>query len=248
MVLVVWGFLYAAPWDVEVMRQVNVTTIDPGLHRRLGYGVAIRTTAALDFHLWVNLVFVPIMGVSGCCGSDTHRREDEPSHGIPQVFGMCCSFERLCPSAPASGICSSSSSDMRIRSATCGCVSSFPDHRYYRRDHRLYLSFGQRQRVGSHLPSFRPLRFASGSPRCSGAQSVLPGPSAQPTPKPLVQRVTESVMQWPEDPPRPSTYFMLSASASLMSCPDGAGGRSRTPVCLDALARCSPSCRTFRGS
>jgi hypothetical protein len=63
------------------MRQVSVTTVDPGLHRRPRYGVAIRTTATLEFRQWVNLVCVPIMGVSGCCGGDTHCSENEPSHG-----------------------------------------------------------------------------------------------------------------------------------------------------------------------
>ena len=82
MVLLIWGFLHAVPWDVEVMRQVNVTAVDLGLHRRSRYGVAIITSATLEFRQWVNPVLVPIMGVSGCCGGDTHCRENEPSHGI----------------------------------------------------------------------------------------------------------------------------------------------------------------------
>ena len=95
-VLVVWRVLYTVPWDDEIMRQVSVTTVDPGLHRRPWYGVAIITTATLEFRLWVNPVFVPIMSVSGCCGGDTHCREDESSHGIPRVSGRRCSFEHLC--------------------------------------------------------------------------------------------------------------------------------------------------------
>ncbi|SIT59007.1 hypothetical protein BQ8794_60316 [Mesorhizobium prunaredense] len=96
MVLAVRGFLYTVPWDGEIMRQVSVTTVYPGPYRRPRYGAAIRATATPEFRQGVNPVLVPIMGASGSCGGDTHCREDEASHGVPQVFGRRCSFERLC--------------------------------------------------------------------------------------------------------------------------------------------------------
>lgn len=96
MVLAVWGFLHAVRRDDEIMRQIDVTTVDPGPHRRPRYGAAIRTTATLEFRLWVNPVLVPVVGTGGCRGGDTHRREDESSHGIPQASGRRCLLERLC--------------------------------------------------------------------------------------------------------------------------------------------------------
>ena len=86
MVLAVWGFLHAVRRDDEIIRQIHIATVDPGPHRRLRYGAAIRTTATPEFRLWVNPVFVPIVGTSGCRGGDKHRREDESSHGIPHVM------------------------------------------------------------------------------------------------------------------------------------------------------------------
>jgi hypothetical protein len=97
MVLIVRRFLNAVPWDSEVMRQVSVATINPGSHRRLGYGAAIRTTATLEFHLRIDLVFIPIMGVGKRCRGDVYRHEDEPLHGIPQVFCMRCSDAATLP-------------------------------------------------------------------------------------------------------------------------------------------------------
>jgi hypothetical protein len=82
MILIVRGFLYTVRWDDEIMRQVNVSAVGPGLHRRPRYGAAIITTATLEFRQWINLVFIPIMGASGGSGGDIHCREDEPSHGL----------------------------------------------------------------------------------------------------------------------------------------------------------------------
>ena len=87
MVLIVWRFLDAIPLDGEFMRNIKVATVHPGLHRRLRYGTAIITATTLELRLWIDPVFVPIMGVCGFCCGDTHCREDKSSHGIPQVFG-----------------------------------------------------------------------------------------------------------------------------------------------------------------
>jgi hypothetical protein len=85
MELAVRGVLHAVRWDDEIMRQIDVTTVDPGLHRRPRYGAAIGTAATFKFRLWVNPVFVPIVSAGGCRNRDAHRREDESSHGIPQA-------------------------------------------------------------------------------------------------------------------------------------------------------------------
>ena len=87
MVLAVRRFLDAIRWNVEVVRQIRVATVEPGLHRGSRHGAAIKTAAAFVFHLWVDLVLVPIMSIRGCCRGDKHQREDEPSHGMPQVPG-----------------------------------------------------------------------------------------------------------------------------------------------------------------
>ncbi|MDX8512591.1 hypothetical protein [Mesorhizobium captivum] len=87
MVLVVWRFLHPVSRDIEVIGQIDVATVDPGLNRRLRYGAAIGTAATLEFRYRVDLVFVPIMGVGACCGGNARGYDDEPSHGIPRLRG-----------------------------------------------------------------------------------------------------------------------------------------------------------------